>query len=525
MPHPYQSFQRARPKIITTIPCFNTESSIGDVVSRTTKYVDQVIVIDDGSSDDTVEAARVAGALAISHGVNRGYGEAIKSCFEAGRAGDADILVTLDGDGQHNPDEIQRVVAPILSGEADIVVGSRFLGSQGNMPRYRRFGIRVITFLFNFGSKAKVSDAQSGFRAYSKKVLTTISITEARMSISIETLVKARRNGFVIKEVPVSCYYIPSRLNINAIKHGLSVAFAVIKIRFKSLFRASFGGKEGRAILNLHNLKQKVACLALDVEQDYGDLLDEPSYEGLEHIPGLIKFLKGKDIPLTCFVQGSLLETHPTNIKELSALDVEFELHSYSHPGPREINAEIEINKGKQAYRRFFGKDPMGYRAPLGFINDKHLETLASYGFKFDSSIFPTLRPGVFNNLRKATTPYSIENPKIVEFPFTVFSNFMRVPIALSYVRLFGKPYLYLLKTCPLPKLIVFYFHLYDLFNLNSSTKIPLEKFPFIYRRIFKRIYQSRQDGLSLFDELIGIFQKRGYTFLKLEDIYEATCK
>jgi glycosyltransferase involved in cell wall biosynthesis len=253
------------------------------VVSKARKYVDLVVVIDDGSHDGTVEAARVAGAQVINHSTNRGYGEAIKSCFEAAKANAADVLVTLDGDGQHNPEEIPKVLDPISRKEADLVIGSRFLQPDQSrvkslesrvmspppqpfspdsrlptpdsrpgtidsrpstpdyrlitMPRYRKFGISVITFLWNFGSKVKVSDSQSGFRAYSKEMFANTSFSEKGMSISIEILEKARRKRAVIKEVPISCLYAPSTIGLKASKHGISVALGVVRIRLKnSLF-------------------------------------------------------------------------------------------------------------------------------------------------------------------------------------------------------------------------------------------------------------------------------------------------
>jgi glycosyltransferase involved in cell wall biosynthesis len=246
----------ARPKVVAAIPCFNTEGSITDVVKRTRRYVDQVIVIDDGSQDGTAEAAKAAGALVINHGINKGYGEAIKSCFQAAKANAADVLVILDGDGQHNPDEIPRLLAPILNNEADLVIGSRFLpqtqqtqrtqrtqGTQRTvMPHYRKFGISVITFLWNFGSRVKVSDSQSGFRAYSKRMFGNIPLSEKGMSVSIEVLEKARRKGAIIKEVPISCLYPPSTLDLKATRHGLSVALSVVRIRLKSTLRSLIGG-------------------------------------------------------------------------------------------------------------------------------------------------------------------------------------------------------------------------------------------------------------------------------------------
>ncbi len=265
-------------KIVAAIPCFNTEPFIVDVISKAMKYVNQVVVIDDGSHDGTAEAARRAGATVISHVLNRGYGEAIKSCFEAAKANGADILVILDGDGQHDSEETPRLLAPIVRGEADLIIGSRFLpppqqtqrtqrtqrtqatqptqrtqgtqptqatqatqatqptqGTQRTvMPPYRRFGINVITSLWNFGCKVKVSDTQSGFRAYSRKAFQSLSLSETGMAVSIEILEKVRRKRAVITEVPISCSYVASTLNRKAIRHGLGVALAVLRIRLKN---------------------------------------------------------------------------------------------------------------------------------------------------------------------------------------------------------------------------------------------------------------------------------------------------
>lgn len=231
---PQRSSALKPPNTVAAIPCFNTQPFIADVISKARKYVNQVIVVDDGSRDGTAEAARRAGAVVIRHGSNEGYGDAIKSCFEAARANAADVLVTLDGDGQHNPDEIPRVLAPIVQGKADLVIGSRFITNEHNMPRYRRCGIVIINFLWNFGSKAHVSDTQSGFRAYGRRVTESLSLVENGMAVSIEILEKARRQGAIIVEVPVSCSYISSAFGWKAIRHGLGVAFSILRIRLKN---------------------------------------------------------------------------------------------------------------------------------------------------------------------------------------------------------------------------------------------------------------------------------------------------
>lgn len=224
-------------RIIAAIPCYNTESFAAALVAKARKYVDRVIIIDDGSSDATATVATTAGALVVRHGKNRGYGAALASCFEAARANSARAMVILDGDGQHDADDIPLVLAPVLRGDADIVIGSRFLVNRTNMPRYRRFGIGVITWLFNLGSRTRVTDAQSGFRSYSRTACQDIAITETGMGASIEIVEKARGQGLKFAEVPISCRYEAAGPSLMAVRHGLGVAFAVVRIRLKNSFR------------------------------------------------------------------------------------------------------------------------------------------------------------------------------------------------------------------------------------------------------------------------------------------------
>jgi hypothetical protein len=282
---------------------------------------------------------------------------------------------------------------------------------------------------------------------------------------------------------------------------------------------------------NKHNLLQhsalknrKISCLTLDLESDHSDLLDEPRYMGLEHIPELVAFLRKAGVPLTCFVQGSLLETHPDYIQLLIDADVEFELHSYSHPDSTDLDTRFEVVRGKEAYRKFFAEDPLGYRSPLGIIREEDYEILAANGFRFDSSIYPSLRPGFFNNLGKPIQPFRVATTDIIEFPFTAFSGLIRVPLTVSYLKLFGQPYSFLIKIFPLPDLIIFAFHLHDLFRLSSSSEIPLEKYSHIHKMAFKRIYNSRQDGLLILREFVETLRRKGYSFCKLVDVYEAVC-
>jgi len=216
-------------KIIAAIPAYNEAKHIEEIVSKTLRYVAQVIVVDDGSEDGTGERAKRAGATVVRHQQNRGYGGALKSCLEKGREQGADALVLLDADGQHLPEEIPLVARSLLEGNADIVIGSRFLNNHNRVPRYRKFGIDVITWLYNAGSPVKVTDAQSGFRAYSKKSLELLlPLQREGMSISMEIIIKARKLGLRIGEAPITCLYIDGSSTLNPVVHGVSVAMSTV---------------------------------------------------------------------------------------------------------------------------------------------------------------------------------------------------------------------------------------------------------------------------------------------------------
>jgi glycosyltransferase involved in cell wall biosynthesis len=225
-------------KVVAAIPCFNTQATIAEIVKGTKKYVDEVVVIDDGSTDMTAFNAQVAGAAVLRHDRNKGYGEAIKSCFDAALTTNADILVIIDGDGQHDPDEIPRLLKPVRKERADLVIGSRFLNNGHKIPPYRRLGIGLINSLWNMGSSLKVTDTQSGFRAYGKNVIQAMRFSEKGMSASIDILEKARRNDNTVLEVPITCSYANnnSSLSVKAILHGVTVALAVLRIRLMACF-------------------------------------------------------------------------------------------------------------------------------------------------------------------------------------------------------------------------------------------------------------------------------------------------
>jgi len=211
-----------KPKIVAAVPCFNEARCIGSVVLKAKKFVDTVVVIDDGSIDATAEIAAEAGATIHRHDQNRGYGASIRSAFEKGRQLNADVLITLDGDGQHDPSDIPNLVKPLLEGEADVVVGSRFLGEGKRPPFYRRLGQRVLTTTTNLGSGQALSDSQSGFRAYSSKALKELSLSERGMSVSSEIQFAIGKSGLRVAEVPIDVSYL-DKAKRSPLEHGLSV--------------------------------------------------------------------------------------------------------------------------------------------------------------------------------------------------------------------------------------------------------------------------------------------------------------
>ena len=216
-------------KIIIGIPAFNEEKNIGAIVAKLKKKYDQVIVCDDGSSDMTETIASSLGAIVVKHPKNLGYGAAIKTIFNEAKKIDGDVLVTFDADGQHQISEIDSVLKPLSENKADIVIGSRFLGSTKDLPKYRKIGIKAITSLTNTVTGSNLSDTQSGFRAYSKKVLNEIFPTESGMGISTEILIKSLKKQMTILEVPITISYDNNSHSQTPISHGASVMMSTIK--------------------------------------------------------------------------------------------------------------------------------------------------------------------------------------------------------------------------------------------------------------------------------------------------------
>jgi glycosyltransferase involved in cell wall biosynthesis len=190
------------------------------------RYVDAVICIDDGSSDSSARIAEKCGAIVIRHRVNRGYGGALKSLFIKAKEINADALVVLDSDGQHETSDIPNLLEPILSGQADFTIGSRFINGGGgtDMPAYRRLGIKVITAASNLSSDLGIKDTQSGFRAFSRSAIERLRFDSEGMELSLEMLEDAHDKNLIIQEVPTIIRYdVPKGSNFTAVSHGFTV--------------------------------------------------------------------------------------------------------------------------------------------------------------------------------------------------------------------------------------------------------------------------------------------------------------
>ncbi len=219
--------------VVVGIPTYNEEVAIGTVVVQAQRYADEVVVVDDGSSDDTVQIALDAGATVIEHEVNRGKGGAIRTLMQHVRNGDdVDALVVLDGDGQHLPVDIPDVVDPVLEGECEVSIGSRYVEQeQTETPLHRRFGQRVLDYLTLSSSGENLSDTQSGFRGLSPDAVSRLNLRTDGMGVESEMINEAVDHDLEIEEVSIDVRYegVDGQTH-NPFKHGLSVAVFILQL-------------------------------------------------------------------------------------------------------------------------------------------------------------------------------------------------------------------------------------------------------------------------------------------------------
>lgn len=228
------------PRTVAGIPALNAEQTIAKIIIHTMKWVDQVVVVDDGSVDDTSLIASKLGAVVIKHKRNLGKGAALRHLFKYVKTANG-ILVTLDADGQHNPDDIPNLLKPILKDDADIVIASRL---PENVPTSRRLGGKMLDQVASVATGGDTVDSQSGFRAYSRKALAHVSANEFGMGADAEILVKAKQVGLRVVQIPVTMRYQSLKTSThNPIYHWLDVFFSLVKfisIRHPLLFYGGF---------------------------------------------------------------------------------------------------------------------------------------------------------------------------------------------------------------------------------------------------------------------------------------------
>lgn len=217
----------SNPSIVICIPAFNEETTIGDVVSRSKTYGTQIVVCDDGSADDTALEASKNGATVSTHLKNLGKGAALKTLLVEASKFQPDVVVTLDGDGQHDPSDIPLLTRPVIDGQADVVVGCRFNG-KNQIPFYRRLGNNLLNFITNWRARTSIRDTQSGFRAYSSKVIPSIAITENGMGVDSEILIELAKMGFKIQERDITVTYGGDTSTLNPVNHIIRVAWSIV---------------------------------------------------------------------------------------------------------------------------------------------------------------------------------------------------------------------------------------------------------------------------------------------------------
>ena len=216
---------------IACIPAYNEEKPIGDVIKKSLNYVDKVIVCDDGSRDLTSTKAKEANAIVIKHEKNLGKGAALKSLFKYALNVNADVVVTIDGDGQFLPEEIDKIIKPIIENDYDIVIGNRF-DDHKEMPSYRKVGNKMLDKITKMAADLPFTDTQSGFRAYSKKAIESISFSIDGFGVDSEILIDASKKGLKITEEKVTVIYNTGEKTSSKdpISHSVGVMASLIEL-------------------------------------------------------------------------------------------------------------------------------------------------------------------------------------------------------------------------------------------------------------------------------------------------------
>lgn len=258
---------------------------------------------------------------------------------------------------------------------------------------------------------------------------------------------------------------------------------------------------------------ERIACLTLDLENDW--YVEQSGYDHLTfaYIDDYIDLIRDIDVPVSVFVVGRTIERYPDVIDELdSKLACEFHLHSYQHDTSKSYDFQTELRRGREAFAEHFGYEPMGYRAPQGNIDADEFALLEAAGFRFDSSVFPSYRLGVYNNLTAPRTPYRPDGTtELLELP--VGTTATRIPLSHSYLKLLGRPFLRALESVSLPTPLVYNTHLQDLYRTRTYELLPRWK-----RAVFER---NIDRSPALLRSVVETLRHRGYSFTTVSRAYE----
>lgn len=291
-------------------------------------------------------------------------------------------------------------------------------------------------------------------------------------------------------------------------RKGISFKAITQPTKLTTIYQIKYRGsdpQEGSTLMD----KKRFLCLTLDLEKDYGYF---ETYRAFENIDLLLDLIKKYDLKITVFLVGSLIKQKKDIIEKFKSVPVEFALHSYSHDikNKNPDFKSLEVIKAKAAYFNYFDQPPFGYRAPQGAISQAEIEELVRQGFKYDCSIFPYWRPGLYNNLKIPTKPFCLPSG-LLEIPLSVLP-IIRLPISLSYIQFFGwNFYKLFLRLFGWSSLIVFDFHLHNLRKARSLKGAPF------YARLF--YLRNQNKGFQILEEFIKLVKNKGYQSIFLSQL------
>jgi peptidoglycan/xylan/chitin deacetylase (PgdA/CDA1 family) len=257
------------------------------------------------------------------------------------------------------------------------------------------------------------------------------------------------------------------------------------------------------------------ACITLDLENNWNFENSDLKYATFDYLEDYIDLLHSQDLPLSVFVVGKTIEERPDAIKRLrKRLDVEFHLHSYSHDLSGEADLEREVRLGTESFESHFGRQPEGYRSTQGRIDSSGFRVLESAGFLFDSSVFPSYRPGVYNNLGAPVEPFSAAGTdRLLEIPVGVVPR-LRIPLSQGYLKAIGRCLPTLIQYVKLPDVVVFNTHLQDFYHTRAHERLGQPR-RFFYGRNMDRAER-------MFEQVVETLRQRDYSFVKMTDVYDA---